>query len=117
MPDQAKSREMREAPRGIILNAGLLALDNLQSHGMDLGFVVSFITNAPWRMRVDTIGGNDVYALVLRDGDIIGSEDTRELLRREMMTIGYNADSKQHFYTTGEGPCAPPTRPWISDDF
>jgi len=98
MPELAKARTQEAAPRGILISAGQLALDGLRSNGIELGHVVRFIRLAPWRMRVDTIGGQEQHALILRSGDLIGSEDLRDELRSNPGAISFNAETGQHEY-------------------
>lgn len=69
------SREAKEAPRGIIVSAGIDALDYLVNHGMDLGHIVEFCQEAPYGIRVGMPGGYEQKVLVIDVGDIIGSED------------------------------------------
>lgn len=74
-PDISKAREREECPIGIVVSAGLSALDSLRSHGIDLGHKVLFVHLAPFRFQCDTVDGKPVYVLVLRAGDIIASQD------------------------------------------
>lgn len=73
--DMTKKRDLAQAPRGVIVSAGLTALDRFRSHGVEVGDVVWFVRLSPWRRPVDVIDGKEVYLLVLRDGDIIAKED------------------------------------------
>ena len=75
MSEQGKERNKNEAPRGIIVSAGLQALDVLHDHGSGLGNIVKFIRLAPWRLPCDMIGGKEEYPLILRAGDLIADED------------------------------------------
>lgn len=73
--EQTKEKETREAPRGIIVGAGLKALDSLRSHGADLGHIVYFAKNTVYSIQVDYIAGHwDRVSLAL-EGDLILSED------------------------------------------
>jgi hypothetical protein len=110
MPDSAKRRVREEAPRGVIVSAGLRALDSLRSNGMDLGHIVSFVRLSPWRLPVDMIAGAPVYVLILRDSDIVGSEDTAAALRAGGLVIEAKPD---HSYI-GRGV---PSLPKIGDDY
>src|SRR6188508_1736958 len=68
MSEQGRDRNKNEAPRGIIVSAGLQALDVLHDHGSGLGNVVKFIRLAPWRLPCDMIGGQEQYLMILRCG-------------------------------------------------
>ncbi|MEE9393413.1 MAG: hypothetical protein V3W41_13000 [Planctomycetota bacterium] len=70
-----QSRENKEAPRGIIVSAGVDALDCLVSHGMELGHIVTFCEEAPYGIRVGIPGGYEQKVIVIDVGDIIASED------------------------------------------
>jgi len=75
MPESVQQREKTKAPQGIIISAGLTALDHLRGHGMDLGHKVLFCHSAPYHIRYDTVLGLEQHLIVLLSGDIIGSED------------------------------------------
>lgn len=75
MPESVQQREKAKAPCGIIISAGLTALDHLNSHGIDVGHKVLFCHAAPYHIRYDTVLGLEQHLIVLLAGDIIGSED------------------------------------------
>lgn len=114
MTDQSKARLKNEAPRGILLSAGLKALDSLRSNGMDLGHIVNFIQAAPWRIFIDYIKGHRPAILVMNAGDILGSEDTARALREK--EFGVTRRENQHVYADREGKYEVPIQPWIGDD-
>lgn len=87
-PDISKAREREECPVGIIVSAGLSALDALRSHGVDLGHMVLFVHLAPFRFQCDTVDGKPVYVLILRAGDIIASKDLLSLRRNGEISVG-----------------------------
>jgi hypothetical protein len=120
MPHVAKRRTKEEAPRGILVSAGLKALDNLNSNGIDVGFRVHFIRTAPWRMPITMVNGKEFYLMILRDGDILGSEDTMLNLKSkkcEIKLAEFEDGSVQHKYMDDNGKVWDPTMPWIADDF
>ena len=99
MPDTTRIREEREAPRGIIVSAGLAALDGLRSNGIDLGHIIAHIHNAPNRLRIAIIGGKAHSLLVLHAGDIIASEDLAVAMRNGECTVeGAEDPETQHTY-------------------
>ena len=123
MPDVGEKREFEEAPRGILVGAGLTALDALRSNGIDLGHTITFCRHAPWRMRVDAVAGKDLYALLLRAGDITGSEDLANALRAGKCRVevkesdkGDGAIVREHWFVDSEGVAWAPSEPFIGDD-
>ena len=81
IPDQGKARLSEEAPRGVIVSAGLQALDVLRSNGCDIGYIVMFVRLSPWRVPIATIAGKEQYLIPLKVGDLISVEDTAAALR------------------------------------
>lgn len=73
--DQSKDKEQREAPRAVIVGAGLRALDSMRSHGVDLGHIVYFSKNTVYAIQVDYIAGKFDRVSLAREGDLILSED------------------------------------------
>lgn len=73
MSEIAKAREKEQAPVGIIVSAGMVALDHLRSNGMDLGHAVMFVRLSPWRPPIEMPDGQQVRVVCCRTGDICGS--------------------------------------------
>jgi hypothetical protein len=65
LAETTRDRELRKAPIGIIVSAGLKALDLMRSHGIDLGHKITFVHSAPYFIRFDNIGGVDQHLVVL----------------------------------------------------
>lgn len=106
MPDTVKAKERNKAPHGIIVSAGLLALDQLVSNGMNVGHRVLFCHSAPYFVRYDTIDGQHHHLVVLKAGDVIASEDTALGLRAQRMRIIQNPENKtqvEHFLVNEDG--------------
>lgn len=76
-----QAADLEAMPRGILVSAGLKALDNLRANGIDLGHVVTFIKMAPFRLPLGSIEGVHFNVLVMRDGDLNTSEDLVSLQR------------------------------------
>lgn len=87
MPDAQFVREKRETPRGILIAAGLTAMDQLLSHGIEIGDVVLTTKLAPYHAPIGYIGGQERYVIVLAAGDIVGSEDLATRLKEGTATI------------------------------
>lgn len=116
MPETSKVKARESAPRGIIVSAGLLALDHLRSNGMDLGHIVNFVIQAPWRLQIDTVNGHPFFLLILRDGDLIASEDLQYALKNGECTITNN-NQNQHIFTDKQGKQWQPQLPFIPEDY
>lgn len=105
MPKAFEDSAERAAPRGIIVSAGLKALDELRTNGMDLGHIVTFNHVSPWRIETDIIEGKKMRLLVMHAGHIIGSEDTARMLREREIYV--DGAVTEHVYVnrgTGERP-------------
>lgn len=77
MSAAGEDRARRTSPEGIVLVAGLEALDVLRAHGMDVGHHVGFIQNYLWSKPIRGLGdAAEERVAVLRAGDLIGSVDT-----------------------------------------
>lgn len=74
-PEARIAHDRATAARGIIVAAGLAALDSLRSSGADIGHIVRFKKYAPFMQVVDEIDGIELHVMTLRDGDIVSSED------------------------------------------
>lgn len=106
MSDTSKARERATAPFGIIVSAGLQALDQLVSNGIDLGHRILFCHSAPYFVRYDTVSGKHHTLVVLHAGDIIGSEDLATNLRKRTVRIiqnKNNTESVEHILITPDG--------------
>lgn len=117
LSDNDKKVERYSSPRGILIGAGLMALDALRSHGQELGDRVCFIQQAPWRMEVDRIGGSSEWMLIFRVGDISGNLDLAERLREKKARIEYDEKECVHKIRDPEGKLWTPQEPFIREDF
>jgi len=99
-----KRREKEQTPQGIVVAAGLVALDSLRMNGMDLGHLVTFCRIAPWRIQTDWIEGNSwEEVLVFRVGDIVGSTDLAENLRDGRVKVRFDPENYEHYYEDENG--------------
>jgi hypothetical protein len=124
MSEQGRDRNKNEAPRGIIVSAGLQALDVLHDHGSGLGNIVKFIRLAPWRLPCDMIGGQEQYLMILRCGDLIADEDLELKLRaREWAVRAERRKDKDgnavtaHVLVSPEGIARNPQVPFIAEEY
>lgn len=91
-PEANKEKNLREAPRGVVITAGLKALDYLWANGAVLGSIVNFVRLSPWRMPVGTVKGKQIELHVVRVGDIVAFEDLaldsdREVVLDEQVAV------------------------------
>jgi hypothetical protein len=94
MTDEQQDVEKNIAPRGILVSAGLSALDVMWSHGFELGDMVNFVRFSAWRMRVGFSDGIELFVLPMRVGDLISSEDLAGRMRRGELDIRQKWTSK-----------------------
>ena len=117
--DHSKKRERESTSRGVLVGAGLQALDSLKSHGVGLGHIVRFIKLAPFKIQVG-YAGKYIDVLQMRVGDILGSEDLAKMLRSrvyEVRDIG-DKDSPDHRYVREFDQYVTPVKklPFIPED-
>lgn len=115
MADSTKQREREISCLGIIVSAGLKALDELRSNGMDVGHMVNFVRNAPFRVPVATIAGKDFYLVCIEAGSIMGSCDLASGMRdRTVRTKKIKLDdgSYQHVHCDADGNLWQPQDPF-----
>lgn len=103
-PDQQKGRE-QEASRGIIVGAGLGALDRMASHGIEVGDIIQFTRLSPFRQWYDHIEGQDMFLLALHGGDPISCEDLRVKLWDGRLKVVQVEDESgvTHYYQDANG--------------
>ncbi len=117
-PDSVQKRDRMEAPRGVIVSAGLQALDAMRSHGVDLGHTVGFCRIAPFRKQFCTIAGVALYLIILHASEIIDSEDLNQALReRRVRFRSEEVDGViQHYYIDENGKRWNPVAPDSVED-
>lgn len=96
-PDAVIAADQNTAPRGIIVSAGLQALDSLRSTGIDVGHIIRFKKFSPFIQPIAEIQGKSLSVMVIRDGDIVSSEDlARSYHAREVSIV--NVANDNHGY-------------------
>lgn len=115
-PDAIKVKEREQTSRGILVSAGLVALDTLRSNGIDLGHIVHFRRLQPWRQLVATISGFPYYLVEAYDGDIKASEDIVGWLRDGRVTEECGDDGRHFFKDAATGEIWKPIKPKRTDD-
>jgi hypothetical protein len=111
LPETKKKGELRQNPRGILVAAGLLALDAIRSNGMDLGHIIRHTHVNPWRLVIDYADGEEFELQVMTAGNLTGSEDLADVIRSGAMRIERDANGK-HRYVDQEGNEWDPQMPW-----
>ncbi len=116
--DERKARERNEAPKGVIVSAGLQALDELRSHGVDIGHTVYFTHTAPFRKRLPSIAGKEPSLVILHSGDIFDSEELAESLKaRKCRIVSREVDGViQHYFCDENGKTWNPAQNVASED-
>lgn len=104
LAETTRDRELRKAPIGIIVSAGLGALDMLRSHGIDLGHKVVFVHSAPYFIRFDNIGGVDQHLVVLQSSQIRASFNVAADIKARKVFVKQelDADGVKRHYLVGE---------------
>lgn len=80
-PSTTKLRDKQEGNRGVLISAGLTAMDRLMSHGIEIGDIVITNKNVPFARRCESISNEALHYLVMRDGDLAGSETLMDRIR------------------------------------
>ncbi len=104
--DTTLKQELTEAPRGVIVAAGLTALDQLASHGAAVGHTIYFYQIAPLRMRLPPLAGKSPALVMIQARYVFGSEELSENLKtRKVRTIArLNAEGiEEHFFCDEKG--------------
>jgi len=60
-PDAVIAYDRNTAPRGVIVSAGLQALDALRSTGIDIGHIIRFKKFSPFIQPIDEIDGKEYH--------------------------------------------------------
>lgn len=89
MPTVAKG--FYGASRGLLISAGLKALDELYSHGMELGHIVWYQRMSPWS-RAYMGEGRICTVVIIRAMELVGSEDIMSNFDANNIEIGRDED-------------------------
>ena len=98
-PALTKLKDLQEGHRGVLISAGLTAADRLASHGIELGHVVTTNKNVPFARRCERLEDmTEMFYLVMRDGDLAGSETLAAEIRagQKRITDTGGADGYSH---------------------
>jgi len=86
-PELTKQRDLQNGHRGILISMGLTAADHCVSHGIELGHIVRTIRNAPHAQECARILDRPMHYLIMRDGDLTGSETLQSDLRAGKVSV------------------------------
>lgn len=117
MTDIAKKKTREETPMGILITAGLGALDVLKSHGHELGDIVKFVKQGMWRLPIGYVLGVPQYLMVLSVGEIVSNNDLAERYVNGDIRYEWSAKEEQHFLVDREGNRLNPKTPFIGADY
>lgn len=111
--ESTKARQQYDTPRGIIVSAGLNALDVLRSQGMDVGHTVHFCVNSLYRRPLDD--HDSKHLALLRVGDIIDSEDLADALDKHLCSVEVvdTVKGPEHRVVGPNGAPWSPQLPWM----
>lgn len=101
-PPKARERQIEAYPRGIIVSAGLLALDQLETNGSGLGHIVTFCRLTPWRIPFEMISGKERYLIPLNTSDILADSDAWTHLRAGKIARARTPSGRNAFVVNDE---------------
>lgn len=113
-----KESEQDKAHRGVIVGAGLSALDHLTAHGVGLGHIVNFALFSPLRHFPDD-ELPDESLVVLHAGQGVSSEDTKRMLDEgKLKVVRKNIEGNcRHVYQLEDGTTWLPEIPWMPPEY
>lgn len=120
MPTAFRKRAREEAPRAVIVDGGLAALDAMMSNGHQLGDTINFVRLTPYRIVVDWVNGQDIVLVVLHVGDICANEDLEGRFRSGEVRYEVVTDENginSHILIDENGKRWKPQEPWIPEDY
>jgi hypothetical protein len=120
MPETSKDRELETCPMGVIVSAGLTALDNLRSHGCDLGHTVTFLRLSPYRHRFAFVNGVGQYLVDLHAGDVTGSVTLAQAIQKRVARYATKENDRgytEHYYIDENGKNWKPQIPWQAPEY
>lgn len=100
-PFDRKEYDKASSYVGVIVSAGLAALNKLRSNGVDLGHIVTFSRYTPFQPQVDVLGNRPVHGIELMVGDIKSSMDLA-LQKREGKVRVDTTEYQNNGYTIRE---------------
>lgn len=123
LTEKAKEAQRDGACLGIIVSAGLLALDEMASNGHHVGDLVAFVQWSVYRLPTTHIAGHEFPLLVLKSGDIVANcdlqrrinEQSVRIVPREVKDPSTGDITIQHVYVDEHGKMWRPQEPFTSE--
>jgi hypothetical protein len=101
MPEEMAANKKWRAPRGVIVSAGLLAMDVLYGNGIGLGDMIWMASHTPWRFEVDSEVKNgkveSTEFFFMQAGDAVLAEDLFEKVKAGTVRVVRGKDGKHHY--------------------
>jgi hypothetical protein len=109
--EETRERIWQSIPRGIIDSAGLGAMDAMKANGVDVGHIVHFVVNSPYRLPLDD--HDKAHVCLMRAGDLVASED----LARALDEGGCRIEERggEHVLVDRDGKVWKPRLPWMEE--
>lgn len=106
MIDDVADNKKWHAPRGVIVSAGLLAMDILRGNAIGLGDMIWMASHTPWRFEVDSEVKNgkveSTEFFFMQAGDVVLAEDLFEKVKAGTVLPVLGATGKHHYEVDGE---------------
>lgn len=96
-PDTRKAIDIARSPRGIVVSAGLKAMDIMDAHGMQVGELVWFAPHVPYRFEVGRNEKGPILFMFMNVADIKLSEDVPTRLANGDIVLTKNSKG-EHVY-------------------
>jgi hypothetical protein len=116
--DVGRDHETKAMPRGVLVSAGLSAMDVLAGNGWQLGDIVSFLELAPWRDVVDRKGGFAFELIGMKVHDLRGNLDLTDRLYFGELSTEWNDEYKMFQLVDKKGNAIQRTaKPYLRGDY
>lgn len=123
LTEKSKQAQREAACLGIIVSAGLLALDEMASNGHHVGDLVAFVQWSVYRLPTTHIAGHEFPLLVLKAGDIVANcdlqrrinEQSVRVIPREFKDPDTGDMVTRHIYVDENGKLWHPQEPFTSE--
>jgi hypothetical protein len=118
LPEMAQKRIRQSTPSGIIVAAGLEAMDHLRGQGHRWGDKVLFVRLSPWRIETGYVNGHPELGMliVLTVGDVVGNLSQRERLVGKNKEQSIEVKNGQHLMKDG-GKLMTRGTPYVEEDY
>jgi hypothetical protein len=115
--DMTRARLAQESPRGVLVGAGAGAMDVLRTHGIKLGYTVTFLRNSSWRIKVGEVLHQPVVLMPMTVGDIVDCDELSILVRTGKVGYKWLEGAKVHVFMDESGESHAPVTPHMGADY